>query len=305
MRGEFSVIADLNFLPQNRGYDSTINDRQGNDGMDQGPTILVADADEETRLALIETIIEVEPSAKVISATNGLELSRALASGPIDIVLIDVVLPQTNGADLLAWRNSGSAGPRSMVVLVTDLLATGWPSVARRIGAYDVILKPLAKQNVERVIEASRVTRRRLSLMVVDPSAATRKLITRLLGQSQFSFEVVEAPGGKDAVRLAKRRSFDMAIVEQNLPDFPALEVACLVNDRYPEAKLVMMGVEIEERLLKQLETFGVSGFLKKPFSFTDVDKIVHRVFGLWHPYLITAIQAEEAKAAAAAALAG
>ncbi len=41
--------------------------------------ILIADADEETRLTLLEAIVAVLPDACVREATNGLELRRAIA----------------------------------------------------------------------------------------------------------------------------------------------------------------------------------------------------------------------------------
>lgn len=259
--------------------------------MQFGLTILVADADEETRLRLVEAITQVDPSAKVLEATNGRELARLLLEGPVDLVVIDVVLPQTNAADLLAWRG---ANPRGMIVLVSDVLAPGWPSVAKRIGAYDVMLKPLDERHIERILKASSVIRRKLRLLIVDASRPTRALVGRLLDQSHFSFDTVQAAGGREAVRLAGKRSFDLVILELNLPDFPALEVACLLNDQQPQAKVVVTGMEVDERLMRQFETFGIAGFLKKPFYFSDLDKSIHQVFGLWHPYLVAALAAEE-----------
>ena len=41
--------------------------------------ILIADADEETRLTLLEAIVAVLPNACVREATNGPELQRAIA----------------------------------------------------------------------------------------------------------------------------------------------------------------------------------------------------------------------------------
>lgn len=259
--------------------------------MTSPPTILVADPDEETRLALVEAIARTDPDAVVIEAADGIALNRALTQTHVDVIFIDVVLPQTDGADIQRWRAADN--PQGLVVLVTDMLAPRWPSVATRIGAYDVILKPLGDLHIARVLEASRMVSRRLDLLVVDPGRTTRSLIRKLLGQSHFSFRILEAGGGADAVRLTERQPIDLAIIEMGLPDYPALEVACRINDRHPGARLLMTGARIEEGVLRQLPTFGVSGFLQKPFRFFDVDKAVHECFGLWHPYLINALRRE------------
>ena len=265
------------------------------------PTILVADPDEESRLALVEAVRRRDPDADVIEAVDGVALDRALATTHVDVLFIDVLLPQTNGADIARWRSSDN--PHGLIVLVSDMLAPGWPSIAKRLGAYDVIVKPLGDLHIARVLDASRIIARRLDLLVVDPGPATRRLIRKLLGQSHFSFRILEAAGGLEAVRLTERQRIDLAIIEMNLPDYPALEVACRINGQHPGARLLMTGATVEEGVRRQLATFGASGFLKKPFRFFDVDKAVHESFGLWHPYLINALQREEASAAASEAV--
>ncbi|GJE73639.1 Regulator of RpoS [Methylorubrum suomiense] len=262
----------------------------------RAPTILVADPDEEARLALVEAVRRTAPDAVVIEAADGLDLGRLLARERIDVLFIDVALPQTNGADIARWHRSST--PQGLIVLVTDMLAPRWSSVATRLGAYEVILKPLGDHHIARVLEAARAIARRIDLLVVDHGRATRTLIRKLLEQSHFSFNILEAAGGREAVRLTERRAVDLAIIEMDLPDYPALEVACRINDRHPEARLLMMGAAMEEGMRRQLATFGASGFLRKPFHFFDVDKAVHESLGLWHPYLINAQKRDEALAA-------
>lgn len=255
------------------------------------PTLLIADPDEETRLALAEAVGRLDPGARIVEAADGSALNHALATSPIDLLFVDVLLPQTNGADIRRWREADN--PRGLVVLVTDMLAPRWPATARRVGAYDVILKPLGDIHIGRLLAAHRILSRSLDCLVVDPGQATRTLVRKLLGQSHFSFRIREAAGGRDAVRLAEAGPLDLAIIEMSLPDYPALEVACRINDRHPEARILMTGPRIEEGVQRQLTTFGASGFLPKPFQFFDIDRAVHESFGLWHPYLINALRRE------------
>ena len=260
--------------------------------MQSSPTIVIADADEEVRLTLCEAVARADPGATVIEVSDGLELDRALKRGGIDILFVDVVLPMTNGADIVGWR--AATGRNSLIVLVSDLLAPGWPAVAKKIGAYDVILKPLGDHHVRRVVDASRILSRQLNLLVVDPGRETRSLINRLLRRSQFSLNIRQTERGQAAVALVRRQEFDLAIIAMELSDHPALEVACRINDLRPHAKIVLTGRAIEPAMLKQLGTFGISTFLRKPFGFAEIDRMLHEVFGLWRPYLINALQMEE-----------
>ncbi|GJD47542.1 Regulator of RpoS [Methylobacterium crusticola] len=257
-------------------------------------TVLIADADDEMRRLLADAIRAEAPDATVREATNGVDLQRALERDRVDLVFVDVVLPQTDGAAIARWR--AEAGRHSMVILVSDLLSPRWPSIATHLGAYDVLLKPVGGRQVRNAVEACRVIRRTLSLLVVDPNRATRAVIRRLLDQSHFSFEVVESEGGRRAVNLARRRLFDIAIIDMALPDYPALEVACQIQDRQSATKLIMMGVDLDAET-SRFDTFGIAGLLRKPFHFVDIDRTVHAAFGLWRPYLINALQAEQARA--------
>lgn len=81
--------------------------------MTTSPTILVADADEESRLSLVEALQEADPGATIIEAANGLELGRSLREAPIDVLFVDVTLPQTEGADILNWRSAIRPGGSS------------------------------------------------------------------------------------------------------------------------------------------------------------------------------------------------
>src|ERR1700712_1831392 len=120
--------------------------------MTTSPTILVADADEESRLSLVEALQEADPGATIIEAANGLELGRSLREAPIDVLFVDVTLPQTEGADILNWRSA--IRPGGIIVIVTAQPAPRWPSLATRIGAYEVILKPIGTKQVRRLLEA-------------------------------------------------------------------------------------------------------------------------------------------------------
>lgn len=257
--------------------------------MANGLTVLVADADEETRLALVEAIEISDPGARIIEVCNGRELAAMLAERHVDVVFVDVILPAMDVEALRCWR--AAYGPGAMTVLVSDMLAPRWPSIAKLVGAYDVLLKPLNEQHVARVLAAGRVIRRSLRLLVVEPRAATRALIRRLLRESHFSFDLAEAERGAVAMRTARIKTFDVVMIEAELPDVPALEIACQVSDRHPDAKILLMGFSMAAVPARQLELFGACGYLRKPFSFADVDRAIHEAFGLWHPYLVKALQ--------------
>jgi two-component system, chemotaxis family, chemotaxis protein CheY len=62
-------------------------------------TILVVDDDRDIVGAIVETL--QEEGYRVISASNGLEALTALGAEPVDLILLDLMMPAMNGWDFL------------------------------------------------------------------------------------------------------------------------------------------------------------------------------------------------------------
>jgi CheY-like chemotaxis protein len=253
--------------------------------------ILVADADEETRLTLVEAIAAIAPSARVTEASHGAELRAALAGTPPDILFIDTILPDTDGRMVTSWREGAGAG--CVVVLVADLLASRWSSVARLLDAYDVLLKPVSARSVGHVLQAVPLLRRDLTVLLVEPGERTREVARQMLGATAFRFRIAEAAEGRAAVKAARAQAFDLVIIGSAIPDMPASEAACRLDALATGARIVIAGSAVEEPSAAQLALFGVSAYLRMPFDATDLDRLVYGIFGLWRPYLLDALRSE------------
>lgn len=259
--------------------------------------ILIADADEETRLTLVEAITTIQPQARIAEVCDGRELHAALAGTAPDILFIDTIFPGADAATIMAWREV--VGARTVVVLIADLLANRWSRIAKCIDAYDVILKPLNAQSVQRVLQAAVVLRRDLRLLFVEPSDRTRSLAEQVLQRSLFGFSISIAESGTAALRAVRLQDFDLAFVSFAATDVPALEIACRINALHPTLKTVMLGRRADAIPSAQLALFGAHAFLEMPFTAADLDRLIYEVFDLWQPYLVKALREEEAKQAA------
>ncbi len=253
--------------------------------------ILIADADEETRLTLSEAITAARPQARIREVTNGSDLRAALRGPAPDILFIDTILPDTNAEIITAWRKG--AGADSVVVLVADLLTARWPTIARRLSAYDVVLKPLGERKVGHVLEAAAFLRRELSLLLIEPSAKTRQITRQILASASFRFGVTEAENGRSAVKIAATRPVDLIVVGSAIPDMPPSEVACRIDALGTGARIVMAVGQQDASSSGKLAMFGASTVLRLPFTATDIDRLVYETFGLWQPYLLEALRKE------------
>jgi DNA-binding NtrC family response regulator len=110
--------------------------------------LLVVEDEALLRWAIVETLTSA--GHDVVQAGDGAAARRAIAEAPIDAVLLDFRLPDSNDLSLLA--DIRRLSPATAVVMMT---AHGTPETlagARALGVYDVLAKPFDVGDVERVL---------------------------------------------------------------------------------------------------------------------------------------------------------
>lgn len=111
-------------------------------------------------------------------------------------------------------------------------------------------------------------------ILIVDDQTPVRELCARILAPL---YEVVTAPDGVSAVRLAHEQAPDLLLVDLQMPGIDGLETARRITAEAPEvAVLVMTGHSQAENLLATV-CFGVNGFILKPFQPADLRKTIER----------------------------
>jgi len=108
--------------------------------MVQRKILLVED---ETSLAHLVSIQLKSYGFKVQIASNGDQARESLESEPFDLILLDWMLPEESGVDILKWlRSSGKSYSKIPVIFVTALTSPGNIIQALELGADDYLTKP-------------------------------------------------------------------------------------------------------------------------------------------------------------------
>src|SRR5262249_17225412 len=100
-------------------------------------TVLSVD-DEQSILDLIR--IEFEDDFDVVTARSGAEALDLLAQQPVDVVLLDLRMPQMGGEEFMRRLNSTRARPP--VVVVSVVRETETVVQCKKLGAVDYVTKP-------------------------------------------------------------------------------------------------------------------------------------------------------------------
>ena len=131
-------------------------------------TVLVID-DDRTALQLVEKALQGR-GMTVLTASNAEEGLAAVRRSSPDVLLLDVMLPDASGLDLV--EQARALDPRLPVAFITisDDSHTAIEAIKR--GAYDYLVKPLGVEDVQRVVERAIETRRRMETPLTTPALA-------------------------------------------------------------------------------------------------------------------------------------
>ena len=112
-------------------------------------TILVADDDTDVREVLAEAL--GGPSRRVVQARNGVEAVRWATSTPLDLVVLDLVMPEMDGVE--SFRRIHAARPDLPVVIVTGFPESDLMLKVLEIGPFTVLQKPVDIQKLRKVVD--------------------------------------------------------------------------------------------------------------------------------------------------------
>ena len=119
-------------------------------------------------------------------------------------------------------------------------------------------------------------------LVVDDDLSISRTLALTLLS---LEFESVTADSAREGIACAQQGSFDLVLVDMNMPGISGLELVKAVSQRDPQLPIIAMsGGSAHHDLEGQALAAGAAAFLLKPFrrqALADaIDTATRRISG-------------------------
>ena len=116
--------------------------------MDKKATILVVDDEHGVRQSFNMVL---KDEYNVLLAGTGEEAVNTFTKNPVDLVLLDILLPDSNGLDLL--EKIKGLDPNVEILMVTAVKEIQAAVKAIKLGAYEYIVKPFVVEDVKNSIE--------------------------------------------------------------------------------------------------------------------------------------------------------
>lgn len=120
-----------------------------------------------------------------------------------------------------------------------------------------------------------------LDVMIVDDSAAIRKILHRVLLQADVPLgAVLEASDGKEALEKLKSASVGLILSDINMPNMDGIELlsALKAQEQTKGVPVIMVTTEGSSSRVMEAVNLGAAGYVRKPFT---AEQIKEKLTGL------------------------
>ena len=121
-------------------------------------------------------------------------------------------------------------------------------------------------------------------VLVVDDSAAIRKILTRVLRQTGMAIQTIhEAGDGQEALAVMAQHRIDLVLSDINMPKMDGLQLlaALKASPQWRGIPVVMITTEGGETKVAEAVKLGAAGYVRKPFT---ADQIKEKLVGILEP---------------------
>lgn len=120
-----------------------------------------------------------------------------------------------------------------------------------------------------------------MDVLIVDDSAAIRKILQRVLKQADVPVDrVFEAGDGLEALETLKNNRVGLILSDINMPNMDGLQFLSKVRsmEEFKSVPVVMITTEGSQNKVMEAVQLGASGYVRKPFT---AEQIKEKLTGL------------------------
>ncbi len=111
-------------------------------------------------------------------------------------------------------------------------------------------------------------------ILIVDDNPAVRRYLCAALEQQSSENVCEQARTGGEALQRIKIDSFDIVLLDLQMPDLNGLDVARVISQLFPKMPILMVTIHLSEQLVDEARKAGIRGVCEK----SDVGAVVSAV---------------------------
>ena len=265
------------------------------DGSFEGRRALVVD-DNETNRRLMSALLGAWGMQTVLASSAEPALA-VLGDGRIDLVVLDMLMPDVDGLDVAAQIHARR--PELPLMLASSVNQHDVSSDPRwqAAGVGAVVMKPIkasplhgalasilgdtvggTDEGATSVFDGQLATTHPLRILLAEDNVVNQKLAIRLLDKLGYRADV--AGNGFEAIEALERQPYDLLLSDVQMPEMDGLEATRRILERWPEGErpwIVAMTAEAMSGDRERCLEAGMNDYLTKPIRVEDLVAAIKR----------------------------
>lgn len=222
---------------------------------------------------------------RVLAAVSGKEAMDLLAKENVDVMLLDVKLPDINGLDII--KRAKEIKPGCEVVVITGYGTQEIAIQALRMGAIDYIEKPIDADELkaalgramEKMAQRKELAYKSAILVADDEKNVVKKLCQIL---EKEGYQAFGAYSGDEALEVMSKNKIDVVIADIKMANLDGMEVLKRAKKLYCDIEVIMVTGYGDQELAVSALRAGACDYLRKPVNIEEllwsVEKSIERI---------------------------
>jgi two-component system, sensor histidine kinase and response regulator len=264
----------------------------------RGRPVLVVDDNATNRRILEQMLLNWQMTPSVATGgSDALEAMERASSGgkPFHVVLIDGQMPEMDGFTLAEQIRKNRRLSRTRLIMLTSAGRQG-DTARGRLGFAGFLTKPVKQSELYDAIAtavgasqkpaparrpaSSRYRAPGLNILLAEDNAVNQELAVRIL--KKHGHKTVAARTGKEALALLGKRSFDLVVMDVQMPDMDGFEATAAIREREPATgpriPIVAMTAHAMAGDRERCLQAGMDGYVAKPVHAAELLEVIERL---------------------------
>ena len=230
---------------------------------------------------------------------NAIEALNFLHKHPVDILFLDINMPEVDGFTLTEWIRQDPDLRDTVVILLTSAVRSDDQARCDELNVAAHLMKPVKQSDLLNAITASLGSDSKgqeasplpsdesamlpsLDILVVEDGLMNQRLAVGLLEKRRHS--VVVAGNGKEAVAALDSRPFDVVLMDVEMPEMDGIEATAVIRAKESECgghvPIIAMTAHAMKGDRDRCLAAGMDGYVSKPIRAQQLYDELRSVLG-------------------------
>ncbi len=114
-----------------------------------------------------------------------------------------------------------------------------------------------------------------MKYLVTDDSKLARLSLVKSLKAHVYNAEIFQANNGAEAIEIAKEHKPDIVFLDLTMPVMDGYEALPKILEAYPNAKIVVVSADIQEKAKEKVIGLGAQLHVQKPINADKMQDIL------------------------------